>query len=783
MPSLMKELLRKHCFLLQANFFIRWCVLTLVAMFQSYTLACTPLYLEVILNHRRLPDIYEFCQEGKIITAKKTMLRGLGISDAVLTTSLQGDTIDLNRIQGINAKYNMLAARITIDAAPDVFNPQHYSLLQQKQTPVSPPLLGLMLDYSLYSSQNSGRQAVNAWSELNMLGSEFWSFSSSQQAVWQQQGPGRIIHLDTRVVRDLPDQDLTLTLGDTLTGAGDQTWIRDNRLTGVQLARNFSLHPQESIVPDASLTGLAVLPSVVDIYIDNIKQNSSHVDPGPFDIQGMPVRNGVNTVQMVVTDITGKRTVQTYDLYGGDELLKTGLTEGSMEVGVVRRNWGEDNFSVSGHPLLSSSFRYGMTNQLTLLSHIEANSRRFMAGSGIHWIPLESVGVVNISLARGQEQGTGGWLWGWGWQRNSDKVSLSLNDIRSQSHFCDLACDEGSLPARHTQTLFAGLNTSMGTPALGIIQREDRDGDSRYLSLSWAWNLNKASFSVTLNRQTDSSHALGGALWLAFPLGSSRNTMLSFANNSDARELTTSLSGRAGDADSINWQVSHRDHGLRAETTMAEVDWLNTHADLSAGISQQHSPLLSTSVYAAASGRVVLVPQGVFLITKGTDAFGLVSTGGAPGIPVQLENNLVGVTNEQGLLLIPDLQSWQENKVSLDTRTIGEQWTLNGPMSKQVTPARHGGSLVAFDVRQNTSAEFQVRDRSGRLLPPGGLVTEADGTPLTQIGFDGLLWLASPRQNAVLTVEKGDSLCRLRLEPQLMKRAYQAKVPVSVVCH
>lgn len=777
----MKALHRKRCCLSRGEAFAAWSALAVAGTLcpaEASVPSCTPLYVEVTLNQRRLPDLYEFCQSGSVFSASSDTLKSLGLSDATLPAVLPGALIPLDNMPGLSARYDMLAASMTLSVPSGLLNARRYETRQTAPPVLSPSLAGILMGYSLYASRTEGDPAVSGWSEFAFTGSDHWSLSDSQQAVWQGT-TRRVIHLDTRLVRDFPARAVTLTFGDMLTQGPD--WTRTTRMTGVQLARNFSLHPQQSTVPDAAITGQAVLPSVVDIYINDIRQNSRKVDPGPFDIGGMPVRDGVNSVRMVVTDINGKKTVKHFNLYGGQGLLKSGLSEGALEAGVVRRHWGEKDFSVDSNPLLSGSLRHGLTDNLTLESHIEGDRNLVMAGAGFRWVPSATTGMLNASEVQGREGHTGGRSSRLGWQRNSRLFSLSLEEVQSQRHYRDVAWREGVIPARRTQSLFAGLNTQLGTPALGLIRRREMSGDEhRYFSLSWAWSVGGGSLSATFSRQASSVRAQSLALWFTLPLGYTTDMSLSMTDSGRSRQLTTSVSGRAGENDRFNWRVSHSDDGWQAQNSAAEINWQGQEGDVSAGISQQHTSPGATALYASANGSAVILPQGVFLASRVSDAFGLVSTMGVAGIPVQLENNPAGVTDRRGYLLLPDLQSWQRNQVSLDTQSVGEQWTLDGQTTKGLVPARHSGVLAVFDVRENTSVELRLHDTTGRPVAPGGQVTDAQGTVLTQVGFDGMVWLARPQAGEVLTVENGQGYCTTRLDAAQMEQARHEQI--SMLC-
>src|SRR5690606_30425066 len=71
------------------------------------------------------------------------------------------------------------------------------------------------------------------------------------------------------------------------------------------------------------------------------------------------------------------------------------------------------------------------------------------------------------------------------------------------------------------------------------------------------------------------------------------------------------------------------------------------------------------NVYAGASGALVAMGGGVFASRRLNDGFAVVSTSGIPAVPVGGENRLVGETDDEGRLLVPLLQSYPRNRISI----------------------------------------------------------------------------------------------------------------------
>lgn len=739
---------------------------------------CTELYVEVVLNSRRLPDLAELCQTGSRLSATPQTLVSFGFLPGSLPApDPSTGRLVLGTLSDVTVRYDALASRLWLDVPPDRLQVRRYQTggAVVMASAISPSLPGVLVNYSLYGSRVAREATAGVWSEWQLTGSGTWSLTNSMQGS-RQHGHTRNVRLDTRLTRDFTVPALSLTLGDVITGGPD--WVRSTRLSGVQLARNFSLHPQNATAPDAELVGRATLPSTVDVFINNLRQTTQNVDPGPFDIGGMPVRNGINSVRMVVTDINGRQTVRDFSLYGAPDMLQAGLTDGSAEAGVVRRDWGVKSFSTDDRPVFSAGFRHGMTDSLTLNGHAEAGAGVQLVGGGLQWLPTSWSGVLNLDQAQSRAGGREGWLQNWGWHWNSALLSLSVNLQKTSPGWRDIAAGDDAPVVRQSRQLFAGLNTVAGSPALGLVTQEDtKGGTQRYESLSWSWSSGRATVSLTASRQSGGTKGRGLAVWMSLPLGERIRMSTAVTRARTGARVTTGVSGRPEDEDGVNWRVQHSMAQGRQESTLAEINRRGTHGDVSAGVSRAYGPD-GTSLYGAASGSAVLLRQGVFWAPQVDGAFALVSTG-APDIPVLLENNQAGQTDARGYLLLSRLQPWLPAQVSLDVASIPDNWTLTQTRVSPV-PGRHGGVLADLPVRRNVSVELRLHDEQGNVMPAGSAVY-AGGVPVGQVGYGGVVWLADPKTGGRLSVDTGKTVCRVTLTASLIQHARQA--PVQALCH
>lgn len=70
--------------------------------------------------------------------------------------------------------------------------------------------------------------------------------------------------------------------------------------------------------------------------------------------------------------------------------------------------------------------------------------------------------------------------------------------------------------------------------------------------------------------------------------------------------------------------------------------------------------------YASLDGTLGWLGNHLYAMRNVPDAFAVVDTNGVPDIPVKLHNNTVGRTDEQGYLLLTDLNGWLPNQIAID---------------------------------------------------------------------------------------------------------------------
>lgn len=557
-----------------------------------------------------------------------------------------------------------------------------------------------------------------------------------------------LLRLDTTWSWSDPHRLWTWSAGDLMTRG--PAWTRPVRLGGLQWGTNFALRPDLITVPQPLLGSSAAVPSSVDVFINNTKAYSGEVRPGPFLFSNLPATTGAGVARIVVRDAAGRETVQDRSFYTSPTLLRGGLFEHSVEVGLARRNYGLTSDDYNDRPAAAASIRYGYSDWLTLEAHAEGMQDQASAGAGIV-ATLFDRAVVSMaaSLSHGAEGG--GLLLYAALESKLGPVSLNLSSQRTFGTYKDLAAviaqpiskgidSIGYLDpprALDIASLSVPLGELGGSVSLNIINRESGSDATRLLSASYSRQLfgeTSLLFSGFHDLATSASMVYAG---LSVPLGRMGH-LHSDASSDGTRAVVGVDYSRVAmqEPGSLGWRVSERRAGA-AEARSGAITYHSTVARLEAGVEQIGSALrLRTLV----DGAVVLSSHGPILSHRIDDAFAVVNVG-HPGVPVSLENRVVAITDDSGLALVPGMRSYQPNRISIDPDVLPADVTV--PEVRAIaTPADRGGVTVHLTSRRtHGSAVVVFRNADGGFIEPGseGRVDVSGGSFV--VGYDGRAYI------------------------------------------
>jgi outer membrane usher protein len=543
--------------------------------------------------------------------------------------------------------------------------------------------------------------------------------------------------------------------GDTFSGCLD--WTRAVRMGGVQIGRNFALQPYRVTAPLPAFLGEVAVPSSVELYINGMRQYSGEVPTGPFQLATVPGVTGAGDARIVITDAFGRTRTLDFPFYATQQLLAKGLSDWSVTTGLVREDYGVHSFSYGNDPVASGDWRYGVSDRFTAEAHAEAGGGLANAGIGGLWL-LGHAGVLSASYVHSEREGESGSQSALAYTWNNGRLNFSADSQRTHGDYRDIASLYGPLPPRVSERILAGFTTpsfgnfSASYARLGYPESET----SRYVGAYWSQTFSRSwSAHLSVNQNLDDDRDRSVSLGVSMALGSDRQASLSLQRNSGRDNGVLDVSRPVPGDGGYGWRVQARG-GDDGGGGLAEGGWINDIGRYGLGIASFGGDSYG---YANASGALVLMDGHVFASRNISDAFAVISTDGVAGVPVKLENRLIGRTDADGMLLVTPLNAWQRNKLSIDPMDLPANMRI-ADVDLLATPADRSGTRVRFAITPVRAAVVVLHDASGAPLPLGSTV-RVDGAAGAEaiVGYDGETYLDALGMHNRLRVQTPEGAC------------------------
>ncbi|WP_296244533.1 MULTISPECIES: fimbria/pilus outer membrane usher protein [unclassified Psychrobacter] len=739
------------------------------------------LYLDVTLNGAH-KDLVHFYFRDDELWASPAILQQLGFiiasdsSEPILLKSLPDLKIDYNARQ---QTLSLIAPLSLLNIDPTILNTR----TNKRPIPTASP--GILLNYNLYGTQTqNSAKSLSAYTELrtfNKLGvlsstalttANRSADSDSRSGDWDS----RTVRLDTSWSQSFPDKLMTVRAGDILTGA--LSWTRSTRLGGLQIGTNFDLQPYRSTTPLPTFFGSATLPSAVELYVNGLKQYSGEVPAGPFELNTAPSFSGAGKAQLVVTDALGQSTTLNFSLYDAHRLLQPGLSDWSLELGLVRQNYGNRSFDYGDKLVASGTWRHGVSNRFSAETHAELTEGLTNAGVGGTWILGDAGGILFASLAASKSDDEIGTQYSADYSWNNSRFNIGLGTTGASDNYRDVGSQYGSTLARHSERISTGYSTQdfgrFGVSYNQVTQAEKEP--ERFASAYWSKSFGRR-LNVSANYNHDFSNSDNNSVFLSASMSLDRNISLnsSIQHTDDTTFFATDVSRSAPSGGGIGWRAQARqsldgsenkdgsENRSNSTSGLAEVNYLGRYGQAQAGIIASDSRYSS---YVSATGALVKMGGGLFAARQINNGFAVVSTSGVADVPVLLQNNLIGTTNSRGLLLISPLNAYQNNKVGINPLELPADLRIN-KVSLDVTPTDRAGTLVNFDITPVRSASIILTNSDNQPLPLGSQVRQVTNkeVPSTVVGFDGEVYLDTlDEYNTLEVTTPSDDICTVSFD-------------------
>jgi outer membrane usher protein len=495
--------------------------------------------------------------------------------------------------------------------------------------------------------------------------------------------------------------------------------------------------------------------------------------------------SGQGDASIVVRDSSGREVTTTLPFSVSNKLLSGGLYDFSVEAGFPRLFYGVRSDDYAGAPAGSASLRYGFSDHLTLEAHTEATNGLANGGIGAS-LGMDGIGVASAAFAGSVNGGNAGGLAYASFDTSLFGFSLSASTLRTIGGYNDLASMtarpfgifpvtalspsaftpgwffQNSLsslrPPRIEDQLSAGfpLPGVGGSLNIGFVHELDPFGNRiKLLDVSYSRQLFAgASFFATAFAGIDGRRNAGISLGLSIPLGGGVTASSGVSRDSSGLAVASDIDRPLGqEPGSVGWRLS--DLEGEARLRQASAAYRGDSGKVEATALQSQSGFAGTI---SQEGAIVAAGGGVFFANRIDDAFAVVDAG-APGIEVFHENRPVSITDSSGKAIVPSLNAYQSNKISIDPINLPLDASI-ATTQDVLVPADRSGVLVDFGIRTDVRSAIVILDAAnGQPLQAGLRGKTASGRGFV-VGYDGRAFLEGLEANNIATVELATGECR-----------------------
>ncbi len=661
----------------------------------------------------------------------------------------------LDAIPGLRYRLDEATQELQLTIPPTAFQPTKFNAAAdlQRTSRVSP---GGFFNYDLLAQHSMGTRTSNGLFEAGIFNQQGVGTSTF---LWQNHGmPHKFIRLETAWTHDDPESMSRFQFGDSISRAG--TWGRAVRFGGLQWRSNFDTQPGFVTFPQPGAAGIAVLPSTIDVYVNNTRRLTQEVQPGPFEFSNVPVITGSGEVQLVVNDMLGRQQtiIQTY--YASPSLLRAGLDDHSYEIGFARQDFGLFSNRYAG-PFAVGTQRYGVSNRLTRELRAELLPDQQTAGLGATYLwPGFGTGHAAIVASHGPDGGGRSFLAGL--EQVKRHYSWSAQEQISSSHFTELGWASGDVRPRSTRSLRLGLPIGeQGSLSLNHLnQRYWEQTGNRILSINYSRNLFR-DFSLLLYATrsvsgTSTNRSFG--FNLSHHLGDSTSASAQYNRQHASNDGQLQIQKNLPEGPGFGYRLLAQ--GGLNQREEANGSWQTNSGTYTAGISQQSG---DSSSRLGASGGIAFLGGSGFASRRINDSFAVVNAGDYPDVRVYYENRPAGTTDSRGMALIPHLRPYQSNRISMAAEDLPLEARAD-QLELLLTPALRSGSYAEFPITTVHGGTLVIVLEDGSFIPSGATVILLDQEEEFPVGLRGEVFLPSlAESNELLVIWKGQG-CQIDLK-------------------
>ena len=631
----------------------------------------------------------------------------------------------------------------------------------------SRPLLALRVDYDLTATMSRRATSAGGLVSATLVYGNFALNSTARASSDPQVGSPGLLRLDSAARLAMPEKGFAATVGDFVS-AGSQSQ-RAVRMGGLQVASDFDLRPDLVTIPLPGFAGNVAVPTTIDVLAGDQRYSLGDVEPGEFTVRNVPSQPGRGEASVILRDALGREVVQTARFYVSNELLAPHTTGFAVNAGFVRRRYGLASNDY-GQLAATAYIRRGLSPSLTLEGSGEWTRGVGNAGLRADFV-LAKVALATIEARASSDSIAGtGTLLHVALESVGPKLGGSLRATLPSANYRDVATRLGDDPPPREYAAQFYYRFAPDTELQLSYARQDyrsvlplglRERRSEVLNTNFRARLSSRAtlFAGGGVRRGDRGAVYSAALGLSLSLGGRTNAG-AYASYDDGRFSGSATYAHDAQADG---QIGYRASASLSETShrvTGGATWRDRRILLDGQVEEVNGTFAAR---ANARGTLLIAGGAVFARNQSGGSYALVRTGHVGGIPITRENQEVGRTNEDGLLLVQDIPAQATIKIDVKADKLPSD-ALVRETTKFIRVPRRAVAVVDIETLRFRPVLRRLVDSAGQALPAGLPVRALPSGESTITGFDGVAEINAGGEDERLMVGRAGQVCVVDLK-------------------
>ncbi len=519
-------------------------------------------------------------------------------------------------------------------------------------------------------------------------------------------------------------------------------------MLGVSIERQFDeIHPLSSVTPTGQQTFNLTRRSRVEVYVNGFYQRTLSLEPGRYQLSDFAFNSGVNDVTLRIEDVTGAQQVLDFSLFSDAQLLKSGLSEFSVNLGVRRQDDTAQRIEYdTDRPAWSAFYRRGVTDSLTVGVDYQGDDTLHVYGASAAVSSPFGIFSVRSNVSDSSVYGQGSTtIAQWSYDIFADggrrphefdiAAVIRSEDYINLGRVAPSNVYKQEMRARYTAPLpydaLATVTARHARPFAPLAFDETAYG------LSLTKSFRRFSASVSAEYAIAEREETNIQFRLSVPLGARQNVAASYDGITDRGELQWSRFSRNAVGD-LSGHVALRS---TPEDYQAEFEARYLANRFEALVSDTYVETIdrrpSAQTLRVRGGTSIAMAGGKVAVGRPIyDSFALVSRHDSLGdtnIRIQdAPGDAIAIAGDFGPAVVPSLNSYMLQRISWSAEELPLGYDM-GDTTRDFLPRYRSGAAFTAGSSANIMASGSVRDASGEpLVLIAGVVRPDDGRPFAE---------------------------------------------------